>query len=198
VRRRSPPARTNSLAERFSSRPPTFCHVSRTKSLLFLQVGSNSVQARKRVGSVARWDGPSGSLAAKRSTPRRPGRTDPTSFDQANRAPSRCEPRSRATPAARSCMLVRSLPVGTNNFICSYFSAAQSPRPGSSRVLFPAKGNWGRRAGGAERTRLVEAAPCRLTTPASPAPWRPASGATGRRSASARRAASAPRPLAAH
>jgi hypothetical protein len=61
--------------------------------------------------------------------------------------------------------------------------------------LLPKKGDYPGAAGGIERTRLVEAPPCPLTTPASPAPWPPASGATGRRSASARRAASAPQPL---
>jgi hypothetical protein len=85
-----------------------------------------------------------------------------------------------------SCMFVRPLRVGTNNVICSCFSARQYPWPGSSRVLLPKKGTYPGAAGGVERTRLVEAPPFRLTTPASPAPWPPASGATGRRSAERR------------
>jgi hypothetical protein len=46
-----------------------------------------------------------------------------------------------------------SLRVGTNNFICSYFSARQYPWPGSSRVLLPEKGSHPAPAGDLERTR---------------------------------------------
>jgi hypothetical protein len=84
--------------------------------------------------------GPPGPLAEKCSTRRRPGRTDPTCFDQANRASSGCEPRSRATARRAARILVRG--VGTNNFPCSYFSARQHPWRGPSQVLLPEKGTY--------------------------------------------------------
>ena len=49
-------------------------------------------------------------------------------------------------------MFVRPLRVGTNNVICSCFSARQYPRNGSSRVLLSEKGTWGGAAAGLERT----------------------------------------------
>jgi hypothetical protein len=52
-----------------------------------------------------------------------------------------------------NCMFVRSLRVGTNKFICSYFSARQYLWPGFSRVLLSEKGTWGGSADGPERTR---------------------------------------------
>ena len=68
----------------------------------------------------------------------------------------------------------------------------QPDPPGS---YFPKRGPTPALPAGSNGPAWSKQPPCRLTTPASSAPWPPASGATGRRSASARRAASAPQPL---